>query len=88
MGRNQEAVLAASPFKKGAIVEVVHPIYSGRGTVLQAGWLENICRRAGEPEHYLCWIVMPDMSDDFPGVVDIIDPQYGFEEEGKSIRLV
>lgn len=85
---DQDAVLAASAFKVGDLVEVTHPIYMGRGRIIDHGWLENIKRRAGDPSHYLVWWVDPQIDRGWPGVVDIIDPQYGLEERGRSMRAV
>jgi len=85
----QEAILTTSAFKKDDLVLVEHRIYTGRGKILQHGWLENIHRKEGEPSHYLVWVIFPDdTSDNWPGVVDIIDPMYGFTEPGRSMKKV
>jgi hypothetical protein len=80
------AVLAASAFKVGDVVEVTHTIYSGLGVIVGHGWIENIQRREGEPSHYLVWNVSSRWSEDWPGIVDIIGPMYGIVERGRSLR--
>lgn len=83
----QEEALAKSAFKKGDLVEVVHPIFSGRGTILEHGWLENIHRKEGEPAFFLAWVISPaDAGAAWPGVLDIIDPMHGVDEPRKSMR--
>jgi hypothetical protein len=80
------AVLAASSFNIGDVVDVTHPIYSGRAKIVEPPmWLENIKRREGEPSHFLVWMCLP-LADDFPGIVDIIDPMYGVHDRGRSMR--
>jgi hypothetical protein len=83
---DQAAVLSKSAFKIGDRVDVTHPIYAGRGVIIAHGWLENIKPRAGDPDNFLVWVVDPQVDEGYPGVVDIIDPQYGFEERGRSIK--
>jgi hypothetical protein len=83
------AVIEESTFKVGDIVEVTHPIYNGRGKISQPGWLENIHQKEGEPSHYLVWWIFPETdSDNWPGMIDIIDPKYGIDERGKTMKKV
>lgn len=82
------AALAASAFKAGDLVEVTHPIYSGRGQIVQKLWLPNLKAASGGPGQFLTWLVHPLTNGEYPGMVDIIDPMYGIVERGRSMRVV
>jgi hypothetical protein len=84
-GVDMASMLAASAFKVGDVVEVTHPIYSGLAEIVSAGWLENRRWRSGGPSHYLVWLVSPQ-SENWPGIVDIIDPMYVIVGRGRSMR--
>ncbi len=85
---DEQAVLAASTFNVGDVVDVKHPIYNGKGKIFKHGWLENISpRKEGEPSHYLMWLVDPEPhDDDWPGVIDFLDTQYDVSERNKVIK--